>query len=92
MLAALTAEIGKQREDARKAAEESADRVKALVSEIAGLRKELAELAERSREREAALAAENAALKARLGQDSSNSSRPPSSDGLKPAPKPPLRA
>lgn len=36
----------------------------------------------------AVLRAENADLRARLGQDSSNSSRPPSSDGLaKPAPK-----
>jgi transposase len=40
------------------------------------------------RQQNAVLRAENADLKARLGQDSSNSSKPPSSDGLsKPAPK-----
>jgi transposase len=98
MLTALTAEIGRQRRDARKAAREGAGREKALIREIAELRKgsaslreQMAVLAERSREREAALAAlaaENQALKARLGQDSSNSSKPPSSDGLKPAPRP----
>jgi transposase len=40
------------------------------------------------RQENAVLRAENADLRARLGQDSSNSSKPPSSDGLaKPAPK-----
>lgn len=40
------------------------------------------------RQQNAVLQAENADLRARLGQDSSNSSKPPSSDGLgKPAPK-----
>ncbi|MET7418831.1 DUF6444 domain-containing protein, partial [Dactylosporangium sp. NPDC005555] len=40
------------------------------------------------RQQNAVLRAENADLRARLGQDSSNSSKPPSSDGLgKPAPK-----
>ena len=40
------------------------------------------------RRENAVLRAENADLRARLGQDSSNSSKPPSSDGLgKPAPK-----
>ncbi|MDG4787670.1 IS66 family transposase [Micromonospora sp. WMMD1102] len=52
-------------------------RVLELERDNAGLRRE-----------NAVLRAENADLRARLGQDSSNSSRPPSSDGLaKPAPK-----
>ncbi|MDM4719152.1 IS66 family transposase [Micromonospora sp. WMMA1363] len=52
-------------------------RIVELERDNAGLRRE-----------NAVLRAENADLWARLGQDSSNSSRPPSSDGLaKPAPK-----
>jgi transposase len=52
-------------------------RVEGLERENAGLRAE-----------NAVLRAENADLRARLGQDSSNSSKPPSTDGLaKPAPK-----
>jgi transposase len=53
------------------------DRIGDLERENAGLRQE-----------NAVLRAENADLRARLGQDSSNSSKPPSADGLgKPAPK-----
>ncbi|WP_091192037.1 DUF6444 domain-containing protein [Micromonospora narathiwatensis] len=52
-------------------------RIGELERDNAGLRRE-----------NAVLRAENADLRARLGQDSSNSSRPPSSDGLvKPTPK-----
>ncbi|WP_442933699.1 DUF6444 domain-containing protein, partial [Micromonospora sp. CPCC 206060] len=55
-----------------------------LRRDNAGLRRENAVL----RRENAVLRAENADLRARLGQDSSNSSRPPSSDGLaKPAPR-----
>ncbi|MEU0157261.1 DUF6444 domain-containing protein, partial [Micromonospora fulviviridis] len=63
-------------------------RVEARIVELerdnAELRRENAVL----RRENAVLRAENSDLRARLGQDSSNSSRPPSSDGLaKPAPK-----
>jgi hypothetical protein len=55
-----------------------------LLERLARLEARIAEL-ERDN---AGLRQENADLRARLGQDSSNSSKPPSSDGLgKPAPK-----
>jgi transposase len=50
---------------------------------IEALRREVADL---RRENEA-LQAENAELRRRLGLDSSNSSKPPSSDGLKKKPR-----
>lgn len=60
------------------------ERLARLEARIDGLERENAGL----RQENAVLRAENADLRARLGQDSSNSSRPPSSDGLgKPAPK-----
>lgn len=59
-------------------------RITVLERENAWLRAENVEL----RRENAVLRAENKDLRARLGQDSSNSSRPPSSDGLgKPVPK-----
>jgi transposase len=60
------------------------ERLARLEARITGLERDNVEL----RRENAVLRAENADLWARLGQDSSNSSRPPSSDGLaKPAPK-----
>lgn len=60
------------------------ERLARLEARITELERDNAEL----RRENAVLRAENADLRARLGQDSSNSSRPPSSDGLaKPAPK-----
>lgn len=59
-------------------------RIGDLERDNAGLRQENTVL----RAENAVLRAENADLRARLGQDSSNSSKPPSTDGLsKPAPK-----
>jgi transposase len=59
-------------------------RIDVLERENAGLRQENAVL----RAENAVLRAQNADLRARLGQDSSNSSKPPSAEGLgKPAPK-----
>ena len=54
-----------------------------VIALIEGLRREVAEL---RRENEA-LRAEVAELRRRLGKDSSNSSKPPSSDGLKKKPR-----
>ena len=60
------------------------DRLARVEARIVELERDNVEL----RRENAVLRAENADLRARLGQDSSNSSRPPSSDGLaKPAPK-----
>jgi transposase len=60
------------------------NRIGELERDNAGLRQENAVL----RAENAVLRAENADLRARLGQDSSYSSKPPSTDGLsKPAPK-----
>ncbi len=60
------------------------ERLARLEARIDGLERENAGL----RQENAVLRAENADLRARLGQDSSNSSKPPSTDGLgKPAPK-----
>lgn len=60
------------------------ERLAWLEARIVELERDNAEL----RRENAVLRAENADLRARLGQDSSNSSRPPSSDGLaKPAPR-----
>lgn len=60
------------------------ERLARMEARIGGLERENAGL----RQENAVLRAENADLRARLGQDSSNSSRPPSADGLgKPAPK-----
>ncbi len=57
---------------------------------IEGLRRELADLRrenEALRAENAALQAENAELRRRLDQDSSTSSKPPSSDGLRKKPR-----
>ncbi len=60
------------------------ERLARLEARIDGLERENAGL----RQENAVSRAENADLRARLGQDSSNSSKPPSTDGLgKPAPK-----
>jgi transposase len=62
-----------------------------LLERLAGLEARIVELERDNaglRRENAVLRVENADLRARLGQDSSNSSRPPSLDGLgKPAPK-----
>jgi transposase len=93
-LAQFAAEIIALRNDSERSAREIA----ALKAEAAARGCEFAELEARlaaAEDRTASLAAENAELRAdnadlraRLAQDSSNSSKPPSQDGLKPAPRP----
>ena len=71
--------------------------IEALRSEVAALRAEVVELRHENaalraenaalRAENAALRAENAELRRRLDQDSSTSSKPPSSDGLKKKPR-----
>ena len=64
--------------------------IESLRSEVAALRSEVVELRHENaalRAENAALRAENAELRRRLDQDSSTSSKPPSSDGLKKKPR-----
>ena len=66
--------------------------IEALRSEVSALRAEVADLRRENatlRAENAELRAENAELRRRLDQDSTTSSRPPSSDGLKKKPRPP---
>jgi len=64
-----------------------ADELVALVRTQAGQLEQQRELIEVLRAQVVELQATVGDLRARLGQDSSNSSRPPSSDGLKPVPR-----